>query len=297
MVSSSRNPLPDIDESDSTSVSGSEGESIASASGEEEHEQRLLSLYQTRSYKELILLKKRWKLSKQKQEEERLKSVICTKCGLQGHKDGRSKLCPENARNKKGNESKKRKGKQTAEEKSKKQEAKRQRLSKTKWSGTRKCRSCAKFRPEFLAQNPHGSNSSNLCPDHKPSKKQIIEAQYGGKAETFIRKTKLTMILKSEHRQVLNVIHQVVDFNRTVVIKASLFVIYYLQRKLASHQVLSPVIFQQVFFYSVFQLLLTGDISSKNEHLPKEELKEHTKNTSRSSPPGSRSHFPVAQWQ
>ncbi|KAI8373099.1 uncharacterized protein BYT42DRAFT_58275 [Radiomyces spectabilis] len=55
-------------------------------------------------------------------------------------------------------------------------------------------------------------------------------------------------------------------------LKATLFTLYYLHHKFLTDDPLSPMVFHQTFFYSVFQLLLNREISSKNRYFPKEGL-------------------------
>ncbi|KAI8390999.1 uncharacterized protein BYT42DRAFT_178270 [Radiomyces spectabilis] len=139
----------------------------------------------------------------------------------------------------------------------------------------RVCQSCSKLRPDFLRENPHSSTRKKICPFHQPSKKERNREILGAQLEQFTRKCRLSTLIKlptEKKQQLIDQIEHIVDFNRELMLKATLFTLYYLHHKFLTDDPLPPMVFHQTFFYSVFQLLLNREISSKNRYFPKEEL-------------------------
>lgn len=118
-------------------------------------------------------------------------------------------------------------------------------------------------------QPGHKTARSKECPNYKPTKAEELEALLGGNATTLTRKVRFEEIIREEYRdQIQTKVKRVSDQLRNIMIRAQLFVNYYIITH--SNTVVDKKLFSQNFWYAVTQLVLDGKPNAK--HLPSDLL-------------------------
>ena len=101
----------------------------------------------------------------------------------------------------------------------------------------------------------HNTARSRDCQNYKPTKSEELEHLMGGKPISFTRKIKLQTILRPEYQSViLEKVKRVCNHIRNIVIRAQLFVNYYIITH--SENVVDKKVFSQNFWYCITQLVL-----------------------------------------
>lgn len=108
----------------------------------------------------------------------------------------------------------------------------------------------------------HGSSRSSECPNHTPTKDEILKAAYGTDYEVYARKVYLTSILRQQYHPFIERVTALSDFIRNVVFRAQLFVNYVTVQNKESidHNYLK----EQNFWYSVCQLIMSEKVTNKD---------------------------------
>lgn len=115
----------------------------------------------------------------------------------------------------------------------------------------------------------HRTARSKECPNYKPTKVEELQALLGDNVTTFTRKVRFEKIIREEYRnQILTKVKRVSDQLRNIMIRAQLFVNYYIITH--SNTVVDKKVFSQNFWYAVTQLVLKIEPNAK--HLPSDLL-------------------------
>ncbi|KAI8329639.1 hypothetical protein BC941DRAFT_194532 [Chlamydoabsidia padenii] len=191
----------------------------------------------------------------------------------------------------------KRKRKQTIGEKSAKGAANQQRKSLSSKKSLKPCTACINHNRLDTAYS-HTRTTNSLCPvpymlaqqqqqqqqqqehqeehqeEHQQGHQQEQEQQQqqGQQQQrpttTITRKIGLRSVLNidnlNNHERILNGINEVVVFIRYIVIKAHLFVTYFVYSNLDNGRPVPKQLFTKSFFYAVYQLIIGGKISVNN---------------------------------
>jgi hypothetical protein len=100
-------------------------------------------------------------------------------------------------------------------------------------------------------QEGHKSSRSKACPNHKLTKTEEIQGFLGNHTTSVTRKINLDTILRPEYKTViLNKVQTVSEHVRNVMIRAQLFVNYYIITH--SNQTVDKKLFTQNFWYAIY---------------------------------------------
>ncbi|KAI8098894.1 uncharacterized protein BX664DRAFT_9253 [Halteromyces radiatus] len=176
---------------------------------------------------------------------------------------------PANKRQKKAISKQTTKRRQSKDEKKEKQTANqgRQEALQLENPNRKPCPTCIAAGRHELAKT-HSRSSSNLCPDQKKRQKVKNQELSGAPLRTHTIKHGLYGLLldmtDDEKTQFVQGVETVVDFNRQLVIKGHLFLLYFFTYRLDAGLPLLSCFFQQAFFYGIFQLLLGGKFTNQS---------------------------------
>ncbi|KAI8086484.1 uncharacterized protein BX664DRAFT_158490 [Halteromyces radiatus] len=169
----------------------------------------------------------------------------------------------------------KRKRQQTRQEKSKKKQASIVRKQSSSKHSLTPCPVCLEKR-RFDTAYSHSRSTSKLCPFRQPSRKERLRQQVG-QTMTVCRKIGLNSLLSidnPDHKQLLiDRLNDVATYARDVIVKLHLFITYFVYHKLNDGEIINKQIFTKSFFYSVFQIVTGGTITTNNtidHHLAEE---------------------------
>ncbi|CAO3641745.1 unnamed protein product [Mucor hiemalis] len=124
-------------------------------------------------------------------------------------------------------------------------------------------------------QNPHSSRRSRLFPGHIQSTEDYIIENVGQDYRRFVVKTGLENVVNlRQHKKLvfLRIVSELVNNYRLIAIKSQLFASYYIRFCLSNNVDLSPIIFNQAFFYACIQKVLGKDITNTNVNLPRDHM-------------------------
>lgn len=138
------------------------------------------------------------------------------------------------------------------------------------------CKHCAKNN-SYDPNNPHTSRRSPLCPGHSQNIDEYILEHVGQDYERFVVKTGLenALLLGAPERQVfLRLVSELAVNYRLIAVKSQLFASYYIRYCLANNLNLTPIIFDQAFFYACIQKVLRRTITNTNINLPRNQINQ-----------------------
>jgi hypothetical protein len=229
--------------------------------------------------------------------------VVCSNCGLKGHKDGRSSECPK--RKKKGNvavnfsnlldvvhvnkevaclieqthtdRSKSKSERAKEVERALRQEAKMYRTKQNRNEDIeKKCSTCV-AKKVYNDENAHSSRRSHKCPFHILSSEEILEEKLGKDYEIYVRRIPMASILRGNSDQKQSIIDSIDDMVsrvKQIIFKGQLFALYFMLHTLQLGKDVSAMFFTQEYFYACSQLVLGEKITSPNKKLMKVEMEE-----------------------
>lgn len=113
----------------------------------------------------------------------------------------------------------------------------------------------------------HSRSSNSLCPFNKMTRRQQLQQEIG-RTTTVCRKIGLNSLISiddDDRKQLLlGRRNELVGYVRDVVVKAPLFLTYYMYSKLNDQGVIRKQVFTKAFFYALFQLITSTNITINN---------------------------------
>jgi hypothetical protein len=128
----------------------------------------------------------------------------------------------------------------------------------------------------FDSERPHSSTRSPKCAWHTKSIDEELTENLGKGYERYVRRTPLSNALignLDEKVAMQSSFNDLATKVKQIIVKGQLFALYNLLYTLETRQVISPMIFTQEYYYACCQLVVGQQITSPNQKLGKEGMK------------------------